>query len=93
MGTESRPEMIRELVRIERVDQGETRRKQIPCFLVTANTVGDENLSRMVQVQTVNAWRASLCREAINSRALIWLTWHRGPYGKDMIGVELWRAS
>lgn len=78
---------FRELVRIERVDAGETKRSRIPAFLITANTVG-EKVSRLLQVQTVNQWRAAVCKEAILNRDLLWLTWHCGPYGKDLIEIE-----
>lgn len=87
--------MIRELVRIERVDQGETTRSRIPRYLITANTIG-EGVTRMLQVQTVNSWSASLCKHAVPERRLMWLTWDEGPYGKDLINIEpdlsAWKA-
>lgn len=79
--------MLRELVRIERVDQGETKVSRTPQFLITANTIGD-GVTRMLQVSTVNQWRATLCKTAVPSRRLMWLTWHEGPYGKDLVDIE-----
>jgi hypothetical protein len=56
--------------------------------LVRGWTVEEE--PRLLTVRTLNAWNASLCKQAMGLKQLVWIGWKAGRYGaRDMVTAKL----
>lgn len=80
-----------DLVRVFRVDRAATADPDLPVFLVWATLVAQPTES--LQLQTVNAYAASLCLRAKDLDRAIAVTWERTKYGPTLKRASFLKAS
>jgi hypothetical protein len=77
-----------ELLRVERIDSWDSNASSHNVWLVRGWTVEEE--PRLLTVRTLNAWNASLCKQSMDTKQLVWIGWKAGRYGaRDMVTAKL----
>lgn len=72
---------------VERVDACQTAKPGLFSYLVTGETVDER--PRHYQVQTLSAWKASVCEASIAAKRAVWIGSRDTRYGLDLVTVNL----
>ena len=80
--------MATDLVRVTRIEgPWRTADPSVEGYTVTGQTI--EAAPRMMQFQTINYWKASVCSQAMERDKLIWIGWKDSRFRtKDIVTAE-----
>ena len=79
--------MLEDLVKVFSVTSSETRQPGLRVFVVTTNLVARP--TECLQLETVNAWAASVCQRAHDIGRAVLVTHERTKYGQTLRSARL----